>query len=287
MTRTIFVTGATGNVGRPLVDHLGDADVDVIAGVRSREDIDSLPEGVKARKLDFEEPSTWSEAFEGVDGLFIVRPPPISNVRETINPSIERALASGVDHVVTLSLLGAEKNPVVPHRKIETYVESTGVRYTHLRPSFFMQNLSTTHRAEIRDEGRIIVPAGAGETSFVDCRDIAEVAALALLDPEEHAMRAHDITGSCALSYHDVAEVFSEVLGREIRYDEPSVLEFYRYRRFRGEPLGFLMVTTALYTVARLGLADTVTHDFEQLTGHEPRSLEEFVRDYRQVWETS
>lgn len=286
MTRTLFITGATGNVGAPLVEQLVDENVDVIAGVRSREDIDALPDGVKARKFDFLDEATWPEAFEGVNGLFIVRPPPISNVRETINPSIERALAAGVDHVVTLSLLGAEKNPVVPHRKIETYVESTGVRYTHLRPSFFMQNLSTTHREEIRDEGRIIVPAGGGETSFVDCRDIAEVGALALLDPESHANLAHDITGDRALSYHDVADVFSEVLGREVRYDEPSVLEFYRYRRAKGEPLGFLMVTVALYTVARLGLADTVTDDFERLTGHKPRSLRDFVQDYRHVWET-
>jgi uncharacterized protein YbjT (DUF2867 family) len=284
MTRTIFVTGATGNVGVPLVEQLTDGDVDVVAGVRSREDVEALPEGVQARKFDFEDPSTWPEAFDGVDSLFIVRPPPISNVRETINPSIQRALAAGVSHVVTLSLLGAEKNPVVPHRKIETYVESTGVNYTHLRPSFFMQNLSTTHRAEIRDESRIVVPAGAGETSFIDCRDIADVAALALLNPEDHANVAHDLTGAEALSYHDVAEVFTEVLGRDISYDEPSVLEFYRYRRAKGDPLGFLAVTVALYTVARLGLADTVTDDFQRLTGKAPRALETFVRDYRDCW---
>ncbi|MGM0558325.1 MAG: SDR family oxidoreductase [Myxococcota bacterium] len=284
MSRTIFVTGATGNVGEPLVEHLAREDVDVVAGVRSREDVGALPAGVGGRIFDYENPSTWPGAFDGVDGLFVVRPPPISNVRDTINPSIQRALAAGVTHVVTLSLLGAEKNPVVPHRKIETYVEGTGVDYTHLRPSFFMQNLSTTHRAEIRDESRIVVPAGDGATSFIDCRDIADVAALALLNPEEHANLAHDLTGARALSYHDVAEVFSEVLGREIRYDEPSVFEFYRYRRSKGDPLGFLAVTVALYTVARLGLADTVTDDFERLTGQAPRSLEQFVRDYRDCW---
>lgn len=284
MSRTIFITGATGNVGAPLVAALADAGATVIAGVRSRDDIEALPEGVTARKLDFEDPATWPEAFDGVDSLFVVRPPPISNVGETINPTIEHALASGTSHVVTLSLLGAEKNPVVPHRKIEKYVESTGVPYTHLRPSFFMQNLSTTHREEIRDEGRIVVPAGDGKTSFIDCRDIADVAALALLNPDEHANLAHDLTGAEALSYHDVADVFSDVLEREIRYDEPSVLEFYRHRRQKGEPLGFLMVTVALYTVARLGLADRVTDDFQTLTGREPRSLATFARDYRECW---
>ncbi len=284
MSRTIFITGATGNVGAPLVASLAEAGATVIAGVRSLNDVAALPDGVQARKFDFEDAKTWPEAFDGVDSLFVVRPPPISNVRETINPSIERALAAGASHVVTLSLLGAEKNPVVPHRKIETYVESTGVPYTHLRPSFFMQNLSTTHRAEIRDESRIVVPAGQGKTSFVDCRDIAEVAALALLDPEAHTNLAHDITGARALSYHDVADVFTQVLDREIRYDEPSVFEFYRHRRAKGDPLGFVAVTVALYTVARLGLADTVTDDFRRLTGHEPRTLETFVRDYRDCW---
>ena len=78
-----------------------------------------------------------------------------------------------------------------------------------------MQNLSTVHRQEIRDRNEILVPAGRGKTSFVDCRDIAEVGAMALLEPG-HEGKAYDLTGAQALDYQEVASLFTEVLGRQI-----------------------------------------------------------------------
>lgn len=281
---TILVTGATGNVGVHVVRELLDAGADVVAAVRSPDEA-GVPEGARTVAFDFLDESTWAEAFAGVDRLFLMRPPPISNMERDMFPALDAAREAGVEHVVLLSLLGAEDNPVVPHRKIEVYIEEVGWDHTFLRPSFFMQNLSTTHRVDIRDHDEIYVPAGNGETSFIDTRDIAEVAAMALLAPAEHRNVAYPLTGSEALSYHEVADIFTDVLGREITYPKPGAIAFAWRMYRRGHPVAFVAVVTALYTVCRLGLADKVTDDLHRLLGREPTGMRQFVEDYREVWQ--
>ena len=88
--------------------------------------------------------------------------------------------SAGVRHIVFLSLIGAEKNKVVPHAKIEQLLQAGPATYTLLRAGFFMQNLSTTHRRDIVENDDVFIPAGKGKTAFVDTRDLAAVAALAL-----------------------------------------------------------------------------------------------------------
>ena len=282
--RTHFVTGPTGNVGEPLVRELVERDAPVIAGVREPEGDYKFPAGVEQRVFDYENPETWEGVFDDVDSLFVVRPPAISDVATHINPAIDAAVDAGVDHVVTLSLLGVEKNPIVPHARIEKHVETLDVRWTHLRPSFFMQNLSTTQASAIRELDEILVPAGDGKTSFIDARDIAEVAAGVLTEPDQHSGEAHDLTGSEALDYHQVAEVMSYGLGRQIRYTAPSYARYARRMRQEGHPWGFVAITSALFTVVRLGLADRVTDDVKKLLGRPPRSLQSFVEDHADIW---
>lgn len=124
-----------------------------------------------------------------------------------------------------LSLLGAEHNRVVPHYKIEQYLIHAGLADTFLRARFFMKNLNTTHRAEIQQRNEIVVPAGKGKTSFIDVRNIAAVAALALTETG-HANQAYDLTGSEALDDDEVAAILSQALGRPITYREPSLFQF-------------------------------------------------------------
>jgi len=76
----------------------------------------------------------------------------------------------GVNHVVYLSTLGAEKNVIIPHHRIEKHIMGTDITYTLLRASFFMQNLLEVHRADIVEHDELFVPAGSGKTSFIDAR---------------------------------------------------------------------------------------------------------------------
>lgn len=279
------MTGATGTVGSEVVRLLREEGHPVRAATRNIESVDSrLKDGLVERvRFDFARPETYRPALQGVTQLFLVRPPAISDTKRYINPAIDAAKQAGVEHVVFLSLLGAEKNPVVPHRKIETYLEASGLAYTFLRASFFMQNLSTTHREEIRDRSEVFVPAGRGKTSFVDARDIAAVAVKTLTEPW-HGGRSCPLTGDEALDYGEVARTLSEVLGREVVYADPSIPRFVARMRKRGFPWDFILVMVGICTTARLGLAAGVTPDTARLLDRAPTTMREFAEDHADLW---
>jgi uncharacterized protein YbjT (DUF2867 family) len=166
---------------------------------------------------------------------------------------------------------------------VEQYLRACGAAYTFLRCSFFMQNLNTTHRAEICDRDEIYIPAGRARTSFIDVRDIGAVAALALTQPG-HENQAYDLTGGEALDYYQVAALFSQVLGRKITYMDPSALAFF-LRQTRKFPLAYALVTTWLYLSTRGGMAERVTGEVRRLLGREPITLRRYIQDYRGSWE--
>jgi uncharacterized protein YbjT (DUF2867 family) len=281
MTRTVLVAGATGTVGRHVVDQLAardgsESDFEVRVAVRDPDDAADQFDAGELVAFDLVKPETWGETLAGVDSAFLLRPPTVD--AEDVTGFVDAMARTGVEHVVYLSTLGAEKNVLIPHHRIENHVAESGMDYTFLRASFFMQNLREVHGWEIRERGEIAVPAGDGETSFVDARDLGAVAATVLTEPG-HENRAYDLTGPEALTYDEVAAVLSDVLDREVRYRPPSVPAFVSRWRNRGEPLGFALVMVAIYTTARLGLAGRVTDTVERILGRPPRDLRTFVED--------
>lgn len=274
----LLVTTATGTVGSAVADALAERGVGLRAGVRDPTEYDGPGDPVA---FDFERPETWGRAFEGVSRLLLVRPPTVSTDR--ITETADAAARVGTEHVVYLSVLGAERNPLLPHRRIERHLERTPVTTTFLRASFFAQNLVEVHADGIRERDELFVPAGSGETSFVDARDVGAVGAACLAEPG-HGDRAYDLTGPEALDYDEVARRLSAVLDREITYASPSAREFVRRERARGRPLAFVLVMLGVYTTARLGLAGRVSDDVERVLGRPPRSFETFAADYREAF---
>lgn len=278
MSRTVLVTGATGTVGRHVVDALAGHDVTVRVGLRDPHSVpDHIPEDAEIVVFDFGKPETWGATLAGVDALFLLRPPTVDS--DDVIAFAEAAGRVGVDHIAYLSTLGAERNVLIPHHRIENAVVSTDAAYTLLRASFFMQNLLEVHRTDIVEHDEMFVPAGSGETSFVDARDLGDAAAVVLTEPG-HKNRAYDLTGPAALDYHEVASVFSDVLGRPITYPNPSLLAFGIRMRRRSRPLGFVLLMCGIYTTARLGLAGRVTEDCRRLLGRPLREMRTFVDDY-------
>lgn len=287
MTAKVLVTGASGNVGREVVRELMAMDAPVVAAVMDADDEarvatqqDRVPE---VRPFRFGEPETYGAALADVDRLFLMRPPQIANVRRYLFPMIDAAQAAGVRHCVFLSLLGVERNRLVPHYRVESYLAAGEMPYTFLRPSFYMQNLNTMHRAEIRDDGVIAVPVGKARTSFIDVRDIGAVAAKALAEDGDPG-QVYELTGGEALDYHEVADIFTDVLGRSITYTNPSILAFFRRQRAKGAPLKFALVMVGLYTATRLGTADRVTETVARLLGRPPITMRQYVEDYAEAW---
>lgn len=284
MTSQILITGVTGNVGSQVATLLTEANTTVRGGVHKLPDL-RLPVNPRIEwvKLDFSEPTTWPDALAGIKQVFLVRPPSMADVDKNINPFLDMAKALHVEHVVFLSLLGVENNPWVPHRKIEDHLRAIRLTCTSLRASFFMQNLSTTHRTDIRDHDCILIPAGRGRTSFIDARDVAAVGAKALMDTRLRG-KAFSLTGAEALDYAQVAQILTRTLGRTIQYRPASAWEFFWHMRKAGHPTGFILVMEALYLVCRLGRAASVTDDLRQVLGRPPSSMEQFAKDHAECW---
>ena len=280
-----LVTGATGNIGKYVVEELVNLNKEVKGTVFSS----TLGENkfgkdrVEVVRFDFLDPSTFEKALEGVQGIFLVRPPKLANPKKDILPFLNMAKKKGVKKIVFVSLLGVEKNPVVPHRKIEDMLRDLGISYCFLRPSFFMQNLNTNHREEIKERNEIFIPAGKSKTSFIDTRDIARAAAIALVD-DNYNNKAITLTGKEAIDYYEVSNIMTEVLGRKIEYKNPGLLKFRTERIKRGTPKEFANVMMLLYFMTKIGTAKEVTYDLERIIDREPISFKQYVIDHMDYW---
>jgi len=284
MNEKILVTGACGNVGRYVVTELLNKNCTVVVAEYDIENAKKMYlDKVKYVKLDFMDSTTYEQAFEGISSVFLMRPPQIDKVKKYINPAIEVAIKCGVKHFTLLSIIGS--NPMVPHYKIERYLlaNKDKITYTFLRASFFMQNLITSIKDEIVSRNEIYVPAGNGKTSFIDCRDIAKVAAITLTEMG-HENKIYELTGSESLSYFEVADIMSKVLNRSIKYVNPKAKDFKNLMISKGHPKDYAFVTKMIYTTAKIGLAKKVTNTFKELTNTEPITLEQFTNDFKDVW---
>lgn len=280
----LLVTGALGNVGAEVVQQLQAAGLPCRAADISVEKIhERFGSTLEAVWFDYSRPETFAPAFEGVERMFLMRPPQITDVKRLMFPALEAAYATGVKQVVFLSLIGIEKTPFVPHYKVEEYLRSSGKVWTFLRCSFFMQNLNTTHRREIRERSEIFIPAGRSKTSFLDVRDIAAVA-VAALSQSGHANQAYDLTGPEALDYWQAADILSGTLGRKITYRNPGPLRFLLRTVREGTPFPFALIMTGLYTATRMGQANVITGEVERLTGRKPISFRQYAEETKSAW---
>ena len=302
---TVLVTGATGNVGREVVRAARARGLTVRAAdrdeTRAREVLGSEVDVVR---LDYRDRSTFACA-DGADALFLMRPPAIADVAETLLPFVDEARRRGVKHVAFLSVAGAEKNKLVPHHAVEVHLRK-GVGWTILRPGFFAQNFGDAYRRDIVEDGRVYVPAGRGRVTFVDVRDVAdlhlramtspaakgerfiavaEVAAAAFASPEEHDLHAYTLTGHEAVDFTSAAAMLTDVLGRPIRYDAASLVGYVLHLRRRGMPWAQVGVQTILHAGLRFGQAERVDPTLERLLGRRPHALADYFRDHRKLWE--
>jgi len=276
----ILVTGASGNVGSYVVKELLKMGEQVVAAGTETGKLDRMFEGKsEVVYVDFTDKSTFDKALKNIDRVFLMRPPHLGKP-EDLYPFIDAMKNRDIKLVSFLSLMGVEKNTIPPHHKIEKYIEKVGIPYAHIRPGFFMQNLSGIHSVEIREKNEIFIPAGKSKTSFIDAADIGLAAAVLLHEPEKYKNSAHTITGPEALDYHQVAEILSSVAGRKIKYARPGFLKYRNYYiKKRKLDKTYVNVTVALYFMTRMGTAEEVTNGFYELTGRKPRTLREFVQD--------
>jgi uncharacterized protein YbjT (DUF2867 family) len=277
VTAPILVTGATGNVGRPVVAALRARGLPARPGLR---DPAGDPDAVR---LDLRRPETFAAAVAGAGALFLVRPPAIADVQRTLHPLVDAALAAGVRRVVFLSVVGADARGYIPHAKVERHLRDRGCAWTCLRAGFFAQNLGDAYRVDIRDHDELFVPAGDGRAAFVDARDLGEAAARVLAE-DGHERRAYTLTGPQALGFAEVAGLLTAALGRPIRYARPGALRYALRLRRRGLPRVQVLVQTLLHLGLRLGHGALVDPTLGELLGRPPRTLAQYIADHHALW---
>ena len=282
MTPAVLVTGSTGNVGAAVVRHLLGLGETVVSAVRDQAD-PAVVGGSEPRTFDFDNETTWADALAGCDRLFLLRPPPIADVTRHLLPFADAALAHGIRHIVFLSLQGVQFNRATPHHAVEKHLRAHKAPYTFLRPNFFMQNLSTTYRADIRDRDQISVPAAGARTAFIDTDDIGRVAARVLTQPG-HEGKAYTLSGEQSLTYDGVASILTAELNRPIRYTRPSVDEYVQLLQQQGAAPDYIDVQKMIYKVVRLNVSAFPNRTVRRLTGAPATTFAQFAHRERAVW---
>lgn len=282
----IMITGALGNVGSYVAKYAIQNGAEITVADIDRDALrKKYGEKINAVYFDFTKPETFDLSLQDADRVFIMRPPHLGKP-EDLKPFIETLKTKKNIRLVSfLSLIGVENNPVPPHHKIEKYIEQAGIPYCHIRPSFFMQNISGIHSFEIKYFDRIVVPVGKALTSFIDAEDIGEIIAKIFSEPEKHCDKAYAITGPEAINYWKVAQILSKHLGREITYANPKPALAKKYWiDVRGLDKEYATVMGMLYMMTRLGTAKEVTDVYKKVMGKEPQTFEQFVIKNLDSW---
>lgn len=281
----ILVTTALGNVGRAAMIECATRGHGVRAAHREVEAARLVYPAAEVALFDFLDPSTWTAALDGCSGLVLVRPPPIADMASTLIPFVDAAYAAGVEHIVFISVAGAERMTWVPHRKVELHLMSVGRSWTILRPGFFAQNLADAYRRDIVEDARLFVPADDARVAFLDGQDIGAVAARVFDAPEAFQRRALWLTGPEAITFTDVARMLSEVTERQIRYVPASLAGYaWHLRTRRSMSFTQIGVQTILHYGLRRGDAEAVDPTIEQVLGRPARSLHSFIARHAALW---
>jgi uncharacterized protein YbjT (DUF2867 family) len=287
----ILVTGATGTVGSQVLAHLGGRDVEVRALTRSPETA-QLPSGVTAVRGDLADPDSLRAALQGVGTLFLLAANVADELTQTML-ALTVAREAGVKGVVYLSVLKGEAYADVPHfagkHTVERMIDALDLPVTVLRPAYFIQN-DLRQKDLLLNVGAYGVPIGSKGVSMVDVRDIGEAAAIELLRreraPERLGRETYALAGPDGLTGESVAAIWSEALGRAIRYGGDDLVAMEQ--RFKSmlpawHALDLRLMFSRYQADGAVATTDEIA-GLTQLLGRPPRSYAAFAKDAAAQW---
>ncbi|MET7751266.1 SDR family oxidoreductase [Micromonospora sp. NPDC005367] len=275
---TILVTGSTGMVSSEVLRELaGKAPVRALVRDTSRA---PRIDGVEHVEGDLDRPSTLGPAFDGVTTLWLLTPMGPLAPAQSAN-AVWAARQADVRHVVRLSAIGAAHDAPTRNGRLhalsDAELQNSGMEWTILRPSNFMQNLLFTVNGE-----ELYGVFGEGRVGGIDVRDIAAVAAEILTAPERHAGKIYTLTGPESITLHQAAEEVSRTVGRPVRY-VPQTPDETRDGLLQAGIDEWMAEALAEYRTAYgSGFGDFTNDHVASILGRSPRSIAEFVRDHRE-----
>lgn len=286
----ILITGATGNVGVEIIRYFheqGTANT-IVAGVRDIEKAKKIFSdftNIQYVHFDFEKVESFDNALSGIDRVFLLRPPHISDVDKYFRPLIEKIKEKSINQLVFLSVQGAEKSKIIPHNKIERLITDNSFEYIFVRPAYFMQNLTTTLMGDIKSKRKIILPAGNAKFNWIDIENIAEATALLLDKFEEYKNRAFEITGTQNKCFADVLAIMNKIIEKPIQFQNINPVKFFVLKNREKMEKGMILVMIMLHFLPRFSKEPYISSFYENLTGKKPTDLETFIRREKQKFE--
>lgn len=281
----ITVIGSTGTIGSKLTEILAGSGVSVRAVMRDITRVRDI-RGVVWMQADVNEKRLLDSVLAGTGQLFLLtgNRAGFGDMQIEIIKAAERL---GVKHVVKLSALGASPRTksglALEHWEAEQALENSKMGWTILRPHVFMQNWLGEEARTVKEEGAIYSAIGDGKVPFIDARDIAAVAAEALLYPEKHSGKRYVLTGGEAVGFQSLAEALSKATGKTIVYKPLSMDEMRLRMEKQGIPKKSIDSLLALAAYQKVGGAtERVSEDVQRVLGRAPITVIEFANDYRE-----
>lgn len=278
---TTLVTGATGTVGSHVIRTLTEKGVKPRAFVRDQTKATGLQgQDVEVAIGDYGNPDSLPAALDGVEHLFLTCANHPSQVAwETA--MVDAAAAAGVRRIVKLSALGAEiGSPVAffdAHGRIEAHLRGAGVPSVVLQPAFKMSNL-LAGAPTVKEADAFMLPGAGAKVAMIDPRDVAQFA-VEVLTGDGHDGRAYQLTGPEAVTFDEVAEHLSTIIGRRIGFVAIPDGAAVEHMVGNGVPEWFATNVVTQFRLLRQGTQTQVQDVVKVLTGREPRSIAEFLRD--------
>ncbi len=275
----IFVTGGTGTIGSSTVKALKAKGARFKVGTRSPDKAKAL--GADAVAFDWEKPETFGPALQGVEKIFVLTPVSHKQV-EYAQTLVDAAKKAGVKHIVKLSVIGADSEPGIAlgrlHRGSEKAIKDSGIAWTMLRPTYFMENFVNYYGLDPKKDGTIYLAHGTGKACWIDGRDVGEVAA-AVLTGKGHEGKAYDLTGPEALGDAEVVALLGEALGRKYTYVAVPEEAARKAMADMGAPQWMIDGFAELDGLIRNGWAATPAHGVKEVLGRPGRTFKEYAKD--------
>jgi uncharacterized protein YbjT (DUF2867 family) len=294
---TIFVFGATGTFGKPLIEELlpdhKAGRIKLIASARKPENVAALEAlGVVAKQIDLDEAEMKGlepliETLRGVDRVFLLTGYEYKMLAQS-KAAIDAAKAAGVKHLVHLGANGRQDTTSVYsgwHRLIEAYIETSGLSFTHLRPCQILQTLPMMH-AMAGSPGVMENYVGDTRIAWVDSRDVAAVAAAVLRNPTVHAGKSYPLATTQA-SMPEVIDVLSQITGEPWRYADQEPNVFVNKAAAAGADPIYMGSVGASFVKQRQGLLPALSEVYDnikELTGRDPTSLRAFLEQHVELF---
>lgn len=282
----ILITGATGKTGSAAVQELSNRNIPFRVLIRNEDKLNQITDmGGEVIIGAIEDDAALNQAMEGVQKALVLLP----NSEQQLfleKKVVDAALEANVQHIVKMSSMEAVPEATSPipklHMQSENYIKNSGMNWTMIKPNFFMQNLLGSGKT-IVEQNKFFLPMGEGKAGMIHTKDVGTVIAK-VLSENGHEGQNYEVTGPEILSFHDVAEIFSKVLGKKVDYINVPIDEYKKtLSQFLTNQWHLDSVIDLFKDIAEGGIEDK-TDTFQDLIGKSPCSLEQFIQEYSFVF---